>query len=372
MSNKINKVGDSFVCPYCFHRSFLSKIQFRSKNSYLAYTYDEKASGFWKRISGGRIGRIDAEMVVLPRPKKRGLFTVTNSAFNAVPVTYFDEGDVPTDDRVCPMCHNPLSPNTGFVSTANILVIGPDDDNSRKYFMYLMNSLAYQCTVPNSEFYTPQVEISKHFASGEGFAAEYEKSLNEEVYYHTGKIVMSKKNSVVCEITATFMPIDILHHDDYDSVLFTDIFKNVNGILFVKDYGVHPEDDETEVSDDYIFALSEVVHQNLLADDAPPVAVVMTGIENGVNLPDNIDINILCDYQCETERRLTDRILAEHNMNYYTEIRSMLARSSFFTVNYSSYAAQAHLLSFQNPLNWIIKSLNIIEEKKEENNNGTV
>lgn len=358
MAEKFNKVSDGFVCQYCLSESKFDKIQFRSINEHLKEIPDKKKIQFWNDLL-----KCNPSFVLppafSPRIRYLGLQSINNKAGHSVPIVYVDEGLYCTDKRLCPICHNDLPENVGFVNTANILVIGDDSMNSLNLVKNMFNSLLKECDIENTAFYVSnQTEWKKLNENG----------LNHDISYLFGKIVLfSPKGKTNIEVTVTYYPLGLREIDNISKSQMSRFLTNSNGIIFVSDYdNLFCDEYSSSCLEQYLFKIKDILGMSAHDNSAIPVSVAFTGIEklkgkSEINIP-NIDVNYHSDV--ETSNNITQNILMKVSNRTLQNIRAVFSNSFLSSVPDDSAFCKNNDLIYQNPIKWIFQANNYMSSKQ--------
>lgn len=368
MSNKINKIGDTFVCPFCLHQSKLDHIQFRSLSPYLANKPDQKLTQYRQQVTGDKTEFCFRNMAVTSRGHGRGVITVMNKALRQVPVAYTDESGAVSQERLCPVCHNPLPPNIGFVNTANIIVAGSNAELALQYTKKLFEVLYRDCTIEYVDFFSPQEQVARALDTNamDGLTFEEEKLL-------MGKLLYSIKGSLLCEFTVTYLPLGMEELGRYSPALLHDLLAMANGMILVEEYSdlecfmdrsVHRSVDNTNAME-YLLHIGGTIGYSGTAEDAFPAAIVLTDKDYLYSHKTHItpDRRSFGNYEADAIDGYTDSVLSELDNNLRITVESTLRNNCFFSVGNVSGAATP---DFENPIKWLIKSFNLKELKQKE------
>lgn len=358
MADRFNKVSDSFVCQYCLSKSKLDKIQFRSTNEHLKEIPDNKKIQFWNDLLK-RNPSFVLPPAFSPRIRNFGLQTIHNKAGQSVPVAYVDEGKYCTDTRLCPICHNDLPENIGFVNTANIIVIGDDSQRSLNFVNNMFNSLSKECSIESVAFYVSNQKEWKHINQS-GFDCD--------VSYLCGKIVLfSAKGKTVLEVTVTYYPLGFNEIEYISESQMSKFLINSDGIIFVSDYdNLFCDEESNSCLEQYLFKIKDILGMSAHDNSAIPVAIVFSGIEklknkSEVNIP-NIDISY--HFDSEISNNITVNILEDTNNRILQNFRAVFSNSFFSSVPNNPKNCESNDLVYQNPIKWIFQTNNYISSKQ--------
>lgn len=359
MIDNFNKVSDSFMCPYCMSESKLEKIQFRSTNTKIKNTPDNKKIQFWYDLLN-RNPLFISPPAFTPRIRNLGLQSIHNKSGYSVPVAYVDEGGCCTDIRLCPICHNDLPENIGFVNTANIIIIGDDSLNSLNFVKNMFNSLLDKCAVENTDFY---VSNQKEWQDINKYGAN-------NISYLVGKTVFfSSKRKTLLEVTITYYPLGLDEISNISNRQMSKFLLNSNGIIIVSDYeNLFGEENENgSCLEQYLFKIKDILGMCAHDNSAHPVSVVFTGIEklNNISNINTKNIDILYDCDSELSNNITENILLNGNNRALQNIKAIYSNSFLFSVPNNSEYCKNNNFIYQNPIEWIFQRNSYINNRRK-------
>ena len=372
MSNTINKAGSYFVCPYCIETSKLSQIQFSLSFPEDNLSTDAKLSEYWQQVLGDKSHISKSRAAIVSRSRGRGVKTAINKAGKRVPVAYVDENMNVSYNRVCPVCHNPLAPNTGFANTANILIVGDDSKRAFEYTKKLFSSLYRGNIIEQTDFYSPLSKVENALSTNRFDSISY-----EENRFLTGRLVYSYKNSLACEIAITYIPLGIDDLQNYNKITLRRFFSQSNGIIFVADYKeLDPFHDTSSIGyiqgkselDDYLLKITELIGNSGIANDAFPVAFVLSNMELAKACTDitHASPQMLGIYEADAVNNYTSNIFASIDNNTKLTVESLMRNVCYFSICDVNSSVNP---MFQNPVKWIVQTYNLKEINKTTDNN---
>lgn len=358
MVERFNKVSDSFMCQYCLSESKLEKIQFRSANEYLKEIPDKKKIQFWDDLLKRRPSFV-LPPAFSPRIRNYGLQSIYNKAGHRVPVVYVDEGMYCTDARLCPICHNDLPENVGFVNTANIIVIGDDSLNSLNFVKNMFNSLLKEQVIENTAFY---------IANQKEWKKINQNRLDCDISYLFGKIVLfSAKQKTILETTITYYSLGLEEIENISKSQMSKFLMNSNGIIFVSDYdNLFYKEENGSHLEQYLFKIKDILGMSAHDNSAQPVSVVFTGLEklkndSEINIP---NIDVCYHYDCESSNNITENILMEVSNRTLQNIKAVFSNSFLSSVPNDSACCENKDVIYQNPIKWIFQINNYASSKR--------
>lgn len=361
MSDKFNKVSDSFVCQYCLSKSPLDKIQFRSSNLKIKNKPDKKKNAFWNNLTGGK-GQFMAPQAFTPRIRDLGLQTILNRAGHLVPVAYVDEGLICSDKRLCPICHNDLPENVGFVNTANIVIIGDNSFDTLIFVKNLFHSLLEENNIVDTDFYICNQR--------EWQEANKDAAAKNVLYLYGKCLLCSSKKKINLEVTITYFPLGLDEINHISDAQLLKFLMNSDGLIFVTNCNnIFFESDAFNEStlEKYLFKIKEVMGMRAHDSSAHPVSVVFSNSqmlqENNINVS-NTDNLYNSDYIIADD--MSQNILKNTNNKILQNIKAIFPNSKFSIVPDDLIHCENNYSIYQNSLNWIFDNNNYIKKKLEK------